>query len=232
MSFGPTGLAARVYGCAHAVIVDRFAPYRALHAEVVAAVGDAAAPGARVLDLLCGPGSLTLALATAGFRVTGAEMFPALLEMARRRAAGRGVQNAEFVPLPPGPRHALPRDAFDHVVSVHALYAHPDPDTLLSTAREALKSGAHATFVNFARPAKLVDDTRGLARRGGWRAAAAGLVWLAPNAMFEALRAPGPAHFWREDELAQRLEGAGFRVLELRRTFVDAMSLLARAQKR
>jgi ubiquinone/menaquinone biosynthesis C-methylase UbiE len=45
-------------------------------------------PGAEVLDAPCGYGRHSLVLAEAGYRITGADRSPALLDEARRRAAG------------------------------------------------------------------------------------------------------------------------------------------------
>ncbi len=45
----------------------------------------------RVLDLCCGPGRHSCALAQAGFEVTGVDRTPYLLEFARRQAAERGL---------------------------------------------------------------------------------------------------------------------------------------------
>lgn len=49
------------------------------------------APGARVLDVPCGEGRLALELASRGYRVTGVDITEPLLEDARHKAAGRGL---------------------------------------------------------------------------------------------------------------------------------------------
>jgi ubiquinone/menaquinone biosynthesis C-methylase UbiE len=63
-------------------------------------------PGARALDAPCGYGRHTVALARAGYRVTGADRSPALLEEARRRADGLDVELVEAdyreLPFPDG----------------------------------------------------------------------------------------------------------------------------------
>lgn len=48
-------------------------------------------PGQRVLDVCCGPGRHSLALARRGFAVTGLDRDATLLDLARRRAADAGL---------------------------------------------------------------------------------------------------------------------------------------------
>lgn len=48
-------------------------------------------PGARVLDLCCGPGRHTIELARRGYRVTGVDRTEEFLEEARRRADAEGL---------------------------------------------------------------------------------------------------------------------------------------------
>ena len=48
-------------------------------------------PGARVLDIACGTGNVTIPLARRGARATGLDMMPHLLEEARARAAREGL---------------------------------------------------------------------------------------------------------------------------------------------
>lgn len=63
-----------------------------------------------VLDLYCGVGTITLAMAKAAGRVIGVEVEPQAVADARDNAQRNGVQNAEFFcgdagpgcPIPPG----------------------------------------------------------------------------------------------------------------------------------
>lgn len=232
---GADRLFSRAYGNLYDYVFERFAPYRALRAEIVERVA-AAAGGRRfadvsVLDLMCGPGSLSLALADEGFSVTGVEPFARLLDIARRNVRARGRDNVAFSPLPLLPDGAPARERYDQVVNVHSLYAHPAPAAVLGVAWESLKPGGHALFVNFTRRAPVWRSFRACARRQGLGAASASLLWLFPNAVFEAARKPSGFNFWQEAEFTAHLEAAGFGVLEMKRTFFEDMSLLAWARK-
>ena len=77
---------------------------------------------ARALDALnvgCGTGFLSLELAARGHRVTGVDLAPSMLDLARRKAAAQGVTarfeeaDAENLPFAPG--------GFDLVISRHVL---------------------------------------------------------------------------------------------------------------
>ena len=65
-------------------------------------------PGARVLDIACGTGNVTIPLARRGATVTGLDMTPHLLEEARARATREGLRIrfdegfAETLPYPDG----------------------------------------------------------------------------------------------------------------------------------
>ena len=54
-------------------------------------------PGARVLDVACGHGRHSLELARRGFRVTGVDLSPRSIELAREAAASEGLDDATFV---------------------------------------------------------------------------------------------------------------------------------------
>jgi ubiquinone/menaquinone biosynthesis C-methylase UbiE len=100
----------------------------------------AVAGASRVLDVGCGGGRLTVALARAGAAVTGADTSLERLEQARRRAGEAGVElelvEADFdVPLP------FPDEAFDGVTSRLALMAARDPVATLRELRRVLEPG-------------------------------------------------------------------------------------------
>ena len=80
---------------------------------------------ARVADLGCGTGSVSLLLAGAGHEVHGVDLSPRMVDLARGKAAAAalpvrfGVADAARPPLAPG--------SVDVVLARHVLWALPDP---------------------------------------------------------------------------------------------------------
>jgi SAM-dependent methyltransferase len=102
-------------------------------------------PGMTVLDVGCGPGTITadLAALVSPGRVVGLEYASGILEQAARTATERGV--AEHVEFAVGDVHALdyPDDSFD-VVHAHQVLQHVgDPVRALSEMRRVCKPGGY-----------------------------------------------------------------------------------------
>nr|WP_268235019.1 methyltransferase domain-containing protein [Arthrobacter sp. BL-252-APC-1A] len=99
-------------------------------------------PGHRILDVGCGPGSITVDLAAvaAPGRVTGLDRSEDVLVQARALAAERGTENVEFLP---GNVYDLdfPDDTFD-VVHAHQVLQHlTDPVAALHERRRVTRPG-------------------------------------------------------------------------------------------
>lgn len=223
------------YGVVYDFIFDRFQPYKTLQREILQLV-EASVPEAvnrreiRVLDIGCGPGNFTFALAQAGFSVVGIDAYDALLELAREKRRAEHLPNLAFRHADLAQGDTFREGAFDQTVNIHSLYAHPAPDQLLKEAHRVLKPGGHAVFVNFTRRVWLRATFREVRAREGLRAALRCLVWVGPNAIFEMTRKRTGPHYWHEDEFASHLREAGFTVLEMRRTFFNESSLLVWAR--
>ncbi|MEV1083307.1 class I SAM-dependent methyltransferase [Streptomyces sp. NPDC050211] len=96
-----------------------------------------------VLDLGCGTGSLSLLAAEQGHHVTGVDLSPAMVALARAKLAGR---DAVFLV---GDAAAPPvgEDRFDTVLVRHVLWALPDPGRALRHWRELLRPGGRLVLV-------------------------------------------------------------------------------------
>jgi ubiquinone/menaquinone biosynthesis C-methylase UbiE len=107
------------------------------------------APGARVLDLACGTGSVTIPLARRGAVVTGLDMAPNLLEEAREGASREGLPIrfdegfAEALPYPDG--------SFDVLVSMFGVMFSPLPDIVASEMARVLRPGGRLALANWTR---------------------------------------------------------------------------------
>ena len=242
---GPTGLVERnsmgispaverlvavAYGLTYDLIFRSFRPYQVLLGEVLECAGrslgarpDPTPP--RVLELGCGTGNFSLALAERGYSVVGEDPYEPLIERARRKAAARRLANLTFRPGPGAD------EGYDLALSVHVLYAHPDPGRELARAFSRLRQGGYAIVINFAESAPVVATAREVWSREGAGAALRSLLWLVPNALFELVKGQRESQYWSASEFQACLEDVGFEVLELRPTFLNGISLLAWCRK-
>jgi len=242
---------ARGYGLTYQGIVTGFEPYEKLLDDVAALVRRAQGPDAagplppaaavslppaaavplRVLDVSCGIGTVALRLAREGHAVVGLDAVGHLIAVAREKSAADGRTPVTFYHrdvtegLIPG------AGAYDVVVSMHTLYWHHDPDAVLAACRRALKPGGHGVFLTYARPAHVATIFREIRRTEGVAPAARALRWLVPTALFERFRDCEHRYF-DERQFHQRLAGAGFDVIESRRTFLAGMSVMAWTRRR
>jgi ubiquinone/menaquinone biosynthesis C-methylase UbiE len=103
--------------------------------------------GETVLDVGCGAGQSVLQLADRvgpGGKVTGVDIAPPLLEIARRRAAGRG--QVDFIECD-ALKLALPERSIDCVFSRFGVMAFPDPAAAFSNFRRMMKPSGRLAFV-------------------------------------------------------------------------------------
>ncbi|MCY4102268.1 MAG: class I SAM-dependent methyltransferase [bacterium] len=95
---------------------------------------------AEVLDVGCGPGTITLGLARRAGRVVGVDMSPEMVEACGALAAREGVANVSFEA---GSAYELPfdGDAFDMVYAHQVLQHLADPVAALREFRRVLRPG-------------------------------------------------------------------------------------------
>jgi SAM-dependent methyltransferase len=100
---------------------------------------------ARVADLGCGTGSLSLLLAEAGHEVTGLDISPAMVKLAREKVTGAGyiaefsVGDAATPPWAGG--------SFDVVLTRHVLWAIDNPDVAIMRWLDALAPNGRLVLI-------------------------------------------------------------------------------------
>src|SRR6202035_5140526 len=115
------------------------------------------------LDIGCGTGFLSLELAGRGHRVTGIDFAPAMLALARQKAASAGADihfeeaDAENLPLPPL--------AFDLVITRHVLWTLPHPEAAIDEWIRVLRPGGRLAVIDGQSLVKPGEEQAASARR-------------------------------------------------------------------
>jgi SAM-dependent methyltransferase len=123
-------------------------PFLARIAADVAAVAPA---GARVLEVGCGPGHLSIRLARHGLEVTGLDLDPAMIARARAntdRAGNRGGRRPSFL-VGDVAALAFPDRSFDLVGSTLSMHHWADPTAGLTEIGRVLRPGARTLIGDF-----------------------------------------------------------------------------------
>jgi SAM-dependent methyltransferase len=114
---------------------------------IVAEIGSSAGDGARVLEVGCGPGHLSIRMAQElGLDITGLDLDPAMIEVARANAERAADDNGHLPTFVAGDAAALPfPDAsFDLVVSTLSLHHWSNPRAGLAEIGRVLRPDGRA----------------------------------------------------------------------------------------
>lgn len=166
-------------------------------------------PGERVVDVGCGCGTTSLALAAAvgdAGTVLGADLSAPMVEVARSRARDRSLGNAHFVAADAS-EHAFGAQ-FDLVFSRFGVMFFADPTRAFAHLRGALREGGRVAFVCW-----------GPVAENPWfrvPMAAAGTVIPLPEPTPPG--APGPFSLADRTRLQGILQAAGFGAIEIARS--------------
>lgn len=175
------------------------AMFRPLQERLVAAVREHAARD--VLDVGCGTGSTTMAIAEAlppGGTATGADISATMLDDATARASAAGSR-ARFV-VADAQTHAFPDAMFDLVVSRFGVMFFEDPIAAFANLRRATRPGGQALLVAW-RPA---------ADNPYMTAAERAVAPLLPDLPPRKTSGPGQFAFGDADYVRDVLAGAGW----------------------
>ena len=119
-------------------------------AGVAADVAKLAAAGARVLEVGCGPGHLSVRLARqCGLDVTGLDLDPAMIARARANADRPGGGRRPSFLVGDVATLAFPDGSFDLVVSAMSVHHWADPAAGLAEVGRVLRPGARALVWDF-----------------------------------------------------------------------------------
>jgi SAM-dependent methyltransferase len=119
---------------------------------IAADVATGAPPEARVLEVGCGPGHLSIALARRhGLDVTGIDLDPAMIERARANSSRAIDEEAGRPSFTAADVASLPfaDDSFDLVVSTFSMHHWADPTAGLAELGRVLRPGARALIWDF-----------------------------------------------------------------------------------
>jgi ubiquinone/menaquinone biosynthesis C-methylase UbiE len=150
-------------------------------------------PAWRILDVACGPGLVTVALAPHAHEVVALDLTPEMLNKARQRCAAAGLANVVFRQ---GSAADLPfaADSFDAVVTRLSLHHFDSPARPLSEMARVLRPGGRFVVADVISPESPADSEL-------------------HNAI-EILRDPSHVRMLPASELLALLSGAGLEIVQ------------------
>lgn len=121
--------------------------------------------GQRALDLATGPGHVALQMAERGLAVTGADLTPEMLAVARAAERERQLEQPIRWVAADAARLPLPDHAFEIVVCRRAAHHFPDLARVLQECRRVLAPGGRLGISDMTAPAASLDALNELERR-------------------------------------------------------------------
>jgi SAM-dependent methyltransferase len=176
--------------------------------QVLAALGDVHAK--RVLDVCCGLGHLTAALAASGADAEGLDFASTMVKRASANHRPLSFHHGDAESLP------FPDEAFDHVVCCYGVMHLARPDQAIAEAHRVLKPGGKYVFTQWARDDELL-------------AIVASAVGAHGSPTLALPPAPPPMRFSDPDECRRVLKSTGFDKVEVERLDITWTSPRAEA---
>ena len=104
-------------------------------------------PGQRVLEVGVGTG-LSLPHYRDDFRVTGIDVSPEMLDIARRRVAEQNLQNVEALLEMDAEQLSFSDNSFDLVIAMYVASVVPDPKAMVAEIQRVCRPGGDILIVN------------------------------------------------------------------------------------
>ena len=161
---------------------------------------------ARVLDLATGTGTAAITAAQhvgPEGRVTGIDLSPAILDIARRHVADAELANLDIKEMS-AEGLEFPAESFDAVLCGLGLMFFSEPDRALAEAWRVAKPGAKVALSVWGAP------------EGMWMSNV--VAAMQPHLPTRGPQGPGPFAFARDEALGGALSQAGFTLLKLERS--------------
>lgn len=156
-------------------------------------------PDHRVLELGCGTGSTALQLAADVAQMTGTDLSPAMIKIARTKATGQGADNTVFQAHAAAEAAAL-QSPFDVVLGFNLFHLTPKAEDIFASIHRMLPVGGY--FIS--KTPCLADRSVGV-KRFVFRAMIPVMQWLG--------KAPY-VRFYTQAELDSAITFAGFDIVE------------------
>jgi ubiquinone/menaquinone biosynthesis C-methylase UbiE len=161
------------------------------------------APGSDVLDVACGRGAVLLAAAPVAGTLTGVDVSPGMIELARADLQAAGVSNVDLLVMD-AEQMDFADASFDVLTAAFVLFFLPDPERAMSEFHRLLRPGGTVACSTWAE-----DDPR----------------WVWEDDLIAA--AGTPQHravhraFDRADDVVELLAAAGFEDIRVSREETD-----------
>lgn len=117
-----------------------------MYAQTISEIRPYLKPGAKVLDLGCNDGNLSLFMARANCEVLGIDLARNAVELAQKSAAHHGINGARFESLDFLKDWSTP-DAFDFILCSHVIEHVPEDAKFAEKICFALKPGGHLVLL-------------------------------------------------------------------------------------
>ena len=193
----------RTWADLHTMLDEVFRPLETLLVDAALAAG-----GARVLDVGCGAGGTTLAVARGlgrKCRCTGIDISAPLIATATSRAAAEGATGVTFI-RGDAQTFDFGAGSFDTIISRLGVMFFDDPEAAFANLRRATRSGARLAFVSW----RSRDENPFMTAA---ERAAASVVMELP---LRSDGSPGQFAFASMDRVKGILEAAGWNAIEIR----------------